>query len=175
MKMIIVFIALAANTYMGRDFILIWRDLLPKQLTIEQFEVFIVCPNITWLPRPLPDFLFCFWFLNLFMAEFFCVFFFKFWRTSVLFWGYWYSWFGLPVMSALRVQATAHPLLRWISQIHLWCDTCWPLGNQHGRKVICDPHMCHDGQKWNATALPWHPFGTSYAMDGCSCPWHTLA
>ena len=70
MKMIIVFIALATNTYMGRDFILSWRDLLPKQLTIERFEVFIVCPNITWLPRPLPDFLFCFWFLNLFMAEF---------------------------------------------------------------------------------------------------------
>ena len=22
--------------------------------------------------------------------------------------------------------------MQWIPQIHLWCDTCWPLGSQHG-------------------------------------------
>ena len=54
-------------------------------------------------------------------------------------WGHWYPCFGLLVMPALGFKARVDPLLvcfvacmQWIPQIHLWCDTCWPLDGQHG-------------------------------------------
>ena len=58
----------------------------------------------------------------------------NFWRTKVLLWGHWYSYYWLLVTSALDFK----PLLTFfvtcvqlIPQAHLWCDTCWPLGGQH--------------------------------------------
>ena len=57
-------------------------------------------------------------------------------HKSVL-WDYWYPCFELLVTSALDFKATVDPSLvclvacvQWLSQIHLWCDTCWPLDNQ---------------------------------------------
>ena len=54
-------------------------------------------------------------------------------------WGHWYPCFGPVVMSTLGFKARGDPLLvcfltcvQWIPQIHLWCDTCWPLYSQHG-------------------------------------------
>ena len=62
----------------------------------------------------------------------------KFWRTSVLSWGHWYSCFQHLVMSVSRLRWI--PLLTcfiaciwWILQIYLWCGTCRPpLDGQHG-------------------------------------------
>ena len=57
-------------------------------------------------------------------------------------WSHWYPWFGLLVMSALDFKAKVDPLTcfitckQWNPQIHLWCDTCWPLDGQHGGQTI---------------------------------------
>ena len=56
------------------------------------------------------------------------------------FWGDWYPCFGLLVKSPLdfkvRVGSVVCTWQRHTSysfpEIHLWCDTCWPLGRQHG-------------------------------------------
>ena len=51
-------------------------------------------------------------------------------------WGHWYPCFGLLVMSALVSKPgwilLACFLVCNVSQIHLWCDTCWLLRGQHG-------------------------------------------
>ena len=70
----------------------------------------------------------------------YCKLFFKiFWRTGVRYMGQWYPFFGLLVMSPLGFKATVGSLIctwQWctcytLSEIHLWCDTCRPLGGQH--------------------------------------------
>ena len=50
---------------------------------------------------------------------------------------------GLLMTSALGFKATVEPLflslltcMQWIPQIHLWCDTCYPLDGQHGGRVF---------------------------------------
>ena len=30
--------------------------------------------------------------------------------------------------------------VQWISQIHLWCDICWPLDGHHCSEIFFDPH-----------------------------------
>ena len=55
-------------------------------------------------------------------------------------WGHWYPCFGLLVTSALGFKsqgglACMLSCLRAIPQIHLWCDTCWPLDGQHGSQA----------------------------------------
>ena len=69
------------------------------------------------------------------------LFFFKiiFGRHQFFLCGHWYPCFGFQVTSALgfktRVDFIACMLVacaQWIPQIYLWCDTCWPLGSQHG-------------------------------------------
>ena len=55
-------------------------------------------------------------------------------------WGHWYPCFGLLVTSPpgfkAKVGSVIHTWWRCmhctISEIYLWCNTCWPLGGQHG-------------------------------------------
>ena len=66
----------------------------------------------------------------------------KFCHESFL-WGYWYPSFGLLVMSPLgfkaRVGSFIHTWQRCMCyvcpEIHLCCDTCQPLGSQHGSRA----------------------------------------
>ena len=58
-------------------------------------------------------------------------------------WGHWYPCFGLLVMTALYFKARVDTLACVLchlhamkSKIHVWCDTCWPLGSQHGSWAI---------------------------------------
>ena len=52
--------------------------------------------------------------------------------------------FGLMVTTALGFKAGVDLSLVccfvacvwWIPQIHLWCDTSWPLGSQHGSRTV---------------------------------------
>ena len=45
-------------------------------------------------------------------------------------WVHWYSYFGLLVTSPLGFKARVAALFAFgkFPEIHLWCDTCWPLG-----------------------------------------------
>ena len=59
-------------------------------------------------------------------------------RHKYFWWGHWYPCFGFLVMSNLSLKAKVSPTLawfvtciQWIPQVHLWCNTCWPLGSQH--------------------------------------------
>ena len=47
---------------------------------------------------------------------------------------FWYSCFELLVMSALGFACTLSCLCT-IPQIHLWCDTCWPLDGHNGTQA----------------------------------------
>ena len=83
-----------------------------------------------------------------------CLFFFfkkKICWTHVHFWGHWYPCFELLVMSPLGFKARVGSLIQawWrrtsytFPEIYLWCDTCWPLGGQHGsRAVSSKPVVC---------------------------------
>ena len=58
-------------------------------------------------------------------------------------WVHWYNCFKILVMSTLSSKPGWNILLeciivcsQWIPQIHLWFDTCWPHGSQHGGWVI---------------------------------------
>ena len=54
-------------------------------------------------------------------------------------WGHWYSCFVLLVTSSISFKTRVGRLIHtwWIHmcylfpEIHLWCDTCWPLAGQH--------------------------------------------
>ena len=67
----------------------------------------------------------------------------KIWRTWVLFVGSLIPCFGLLVMSPLGFKARVGSLIRtWqrhacymFPEIHIWCDTCWPLSVQHGSQA----------------------------------------
>ena len=56
-------------------------------------------------------------------------------------WGHWYPCFGLLVMSPLGFKARVGSLIcTWwrctcFPEIHLWFDTCQPLGGQHGSQA----------------------------------------
>ena len=75
---------------------------------------------------------------NLNICQFF--FFLNFWRTHILFVG--------PLIPLFRTSGDICPgfqsqggltcmlsYLRAIPQIHLWCNTCWPLDGQHGSRA----------------------------------------
>ena len=55
-------------------------------------------------------------------------------------WGHWYPYFGLLVTFSLGFKARVGSLIRaWqrhtcytFPEIHLWCNTCWPLCSQDG-------------------------------------------
>ena len=62
-------------------------------------------------------------------------------------WGHWYPCFGLLVYPGFQSQGGSQleyfiTCMQWIPQIHLWCDTCWPLGDQRGGRAVFDPHIC---------------------------------
>ena len=53
--------------------------------------------------------------------------------------GHWYPCYGLLVTSPLGFKARVGSLIssRYLfSEIHLWCDTCWPFGGQHGSWAV---------------------------------------
>ena len=94
------------------------------------------------------------------------LFFFKiFGRHKSFLWGQWYPCFGLLVMTALGFKARVDPWLacfvacmQWISQIHLWCNTCWPLDGQHGSQSH-SLHACNRGR------MPQFDWDTSRAVS----------
>ena len=52
-------------------------------------------------------------------------------------WGHWYPCFGLLMTFPLGFQPYSHLAEAYLlhiswDEIHLWCDTCWPLSSQHG-------------------------------------------
>ena len=71
---------------------------------------------------------------------------------------------GLLVTSLgfkLRVGSLAwvlHRLCTSESQIHLWCNTCWHLGNQHGNQAILIYKLLVRLDTWN---LSWEPLSHS--------------
>ena len=71
---------------------------------------------------------------------------------SSFLWGHWYPCFGLLVTSPLGFKARVDPshacfvtCVQWIPEIHLWCNTCWPLGGQHGSQSR-SLHACSRGR-----------------------------
>ena len=59
-------------------------------------------------------------------------------------------WISHGVCAGFQSQSESshpHALSPWIPQIHLWCDTCWPLGSQHGGWAVFGSwgwdQMCH--------------------------------
>ena len=80
------------------------------------------------------------------------IFFFKNLRISVLFVGPLIPCFGLPVTSAwvsksgwISSFACFITHMQWISQIHLWCNTCWPVGGQDIARGILINVLAHMG------------------------------
>ena len=58
-------------------------------------------------------------------------------------WGHWYPcldfWWHLAWVSKpgwIPSLACCVACTQWNSQIHLWCDRCWPFGSQHGGRAI---------------------------------------
>ena len=70
-----------------------------------------------------------------------------FWGRKSFLCGHWYPYFGLLVMSLLGFKGRVGSLIwTWwrhvwymFPEIHLWCDTCWPLDGQHSSRSL--PHM----------------------------------
>ena len=63
-------------------------------------------------------------------------------------------------MSPLGFKARVDPSLvcfiacmQWIPDIHLWCDTCWPLGGQHGSQSRSLMHVAEVGC-WDSIRRP---------------------
>ena len=51
---------------------------------------------------------------------------------------HWYPYFGLLVTSLgfkTRVDSLVEVYVLHLPEIYLWCDTCWPLGGQHGSQA----------------------------------------
>ena len=86
-------------------------------------------------------------FISHFLKYIHAYFFLNFGRRQSFLWGHWYPCFGLLVMSPLgfkaRVSRHIHPWQRCMCytfpKIHLWCDICWPLGDQHGSWAVLPP------------------------------------
>ena len=64
------------------------------------------------------------------------------------------------VMSSLGFKARVDPSLvcfdtcvQFIPEIHLWCDTCWPLGCQPGRQLHSYMHVAEVGC-WDSIGRP---------------------
>ena len=54
-------------------------------------------------------------------------------------------WWRLPCVSKpgwIRLLVCFVTCVKWISKIHLWCDTCWPLDGQHGDRALYDSRTC---------------------------------
>ena len=64
-------------------------------------------------------------------------------------WGHWYPCFGLLVTSPLGFKARVGSLIRtwWrhtcymFPEIHIYSDTCWPLGSQHGSRAVSSTYL----------------------------------
>ena len=99
----------------------------------------------------------------------------KIWRTWNLFMGpLWYPCFGLLVMSPLGFKARAMTITLWpewaalfmlgrgihVPEIHLWCDTCRPLGGQHSRRAVFHIPARHwwDSKIWSAYSRYFYLF-----------------
>ena len=84
----------------------------------------------------------------------------NFWLLSVLLWCHWYPWLGLLEASALGPKARVDSLLgcflawvQWILQIHLQCNTSWPLNGQHG--FCFDTWYLYTYQHWRVNLNFW--------------------
>ena len=89
-------------------------------------------------------------------------------------WGHWYPCFGLLVTSPLGFKARVDPLLacfltcaQRIPEIHLWCDTCWPLGGQHGSRSssLHATYVAEVGCQ-NSIRIYWWLVRATYVVDG---------
>ena len=64
-------------------------------------------------------------------------------------WGHWYPCFGFPVKSPLGFKARGGSLIyTWqrhmnyiLPEIHLWCNTCQPLGSQQAAKPFSSMYL----------------------------------
>ena len=89
-------------------------------------------------------------------------------------WGHWYPCFGLLVISPLGFKARVGNLIRawWrrmhytFPEIHLWCDTCWPLGSQHGNRAISSTYLQGIGGTQTQELTVWDQAGqTLYRLS----------
>ena len=72
-------------------------------------------------------------------------FFFNFGGHQFFLWGHWYPfldfWWHLPeFQSQCWILSLAYFIacMQWNPQIHLWGDSCWPLGGQDGNRAVLD-------------------------------------
>ena len=80
-------------------------------------------------------------------------------------WGHWYPCFGLLMMSPLGFKVRMGSLIhtRWrymwnmFPEIHLCCDTCWPLGSQDGCQAGRDWNYVLSHGVWRARHSDWSP------------------
>ena len=78
------------------------------------------------------------------LVQFFKIYGENLWWTHVLLWGHWYPCYGLMVTSSLSFKARVGSFVHiwWMltlsifPKICFWCNTCWPLGSQHGNWVV---------------------------------------
>ena len=111
-----------------------------------------------------------------------CYYVFKIFLKNISFlWDHWYPCFGLLEMFAMGFTCMLH-LLQWIPQIHLWCDTCWPLGSQHGRQTFSTHILAniptsiggvrtHERGCRNTTLLTIRYFKVSWDLRVLWCLW----
>ena len=53
-------------------------------------------------------------------------------------------WWHMPWVSKpgwIPLLACFIAYIQWISQIHLWCDTCWPLGSQPSSQAVSSTYL----------------------------------
>ena len=89
--------------------------------------------------------------MRFFLWSFFLLLlFFNFWRTWVLFVGpliplyFWWCllWVSKPEWVLLYSSLAEAYVLRYtFPEIHLWCDTCWPLASQHGSQAVYSTYL----------------------------------
>ena len=83
---------------------------------------------------------------NLFIGIFVFFIDLKFWKTWVLFVGLLIPlfWTSGDVYSGFQSQS-GHPYSSlaevFVLHVHLWCDTCWPLGGQQGSRAISSTYL----------------------------------
>ena len=63
----------------------------------------------------------------------------------------------------------AYMLCYTFPEIHLWCDTCWPLGGQHGSQVISSTHTCE--ALVGLETGSYHATAHSVRSGRCSTDW----
>ena len=71
-----------------------------------------------------------------------------------------------------------------IPQIHLWCNTCWPLGSQHGSRAISSTYFCtgigrgsSPGSRTSSylesfyLKSQWKNWSIEFFFFNCNCQW----